>query len=81
MPTDFAIRPLESIQDFIACEQIQRQVWGPGDVEVVPLNMLAAVTRNGGIALGAFAGSDLIGFVFGFLGTSGMDRTRPRRSN
>jgi predicted GNAT superfamily acetyltransferase len=71
MPTDFAIRPLESIQDFIACEQIQRQVWGPGDVEVVPLNMLAAVTRNGGIALGAFAGSDLIGFVFGFLGTSG----------
>ena len=70
MPTDFVIRPLESIQDFIVCEEIQRQVWGPGDAEVVPLNMLAAVARNGGIALGAFADSDLIGFVFGFLGTS-----------
>jgi predicted GNAT superfamily acetyltransferase len=70
MPTDFVIRPLESIHDFLACEEIQRQVWGPGDAEVVPLNMLAAVTRNGGIALGAFAGSGLIGFVFGFLGTS-----------
>jgi predicted GNAT superfamily acetyltransferase len=70
MPTDFVIRPLASIQDFIACEEIQRQIWGPSDAEVVPLNMLAAVTRNGGIALGAFVGNDLIGFAFGFLGTS-----------
>jgi predicted GNAT superfamily acetyltransferase len=70
MATDFVIRPLVSIRDFIACEEIQRQVWGPGDAEVVPYNMLAAVTRNGGIALGAFAGNDLIGFAFGFLGTS-----------
>ena len=70
MPTDFVIRPLASIQDFVACEEIQRQVWGPGDAEVVPFNMLAAVTRNGGIALGAFAGNALVGFAFGFLGTS-----------
>jgi predicted GNAT superfamily acetyltransferase len=69
MPKDFVIRPLESTEDFIACEGIQRQVWGPGDAEVVPWNMLVAVARNGGIALGAFAGDDLIGFVFGFLGT------------
>jgi predicted GNAT superfamily acetyltransferase len=68
MPRDFIIRPLESAQDFVTCEEIQRQVWGPGDAEVVPLNMLAAVARNGGIALGAFAGAKLVGFVFGFLG-------------
>jgi predicted GNAT superfamily acetyltransferase len=67
----FVIRPIESIADLQACEEIQRQVWGPGDTEVVPLNMLAAVQRNGGIALGAFAGDRLVGFVFGFLGTSG----------
>jgi predicted GNAT superfamily acetyltransferase len=65
------IRPLESIVDFTTCEEIQRQVWGPGDAEVVPLNMLAAATRNGSIALGAFVGEELIGFVFGFLATSG----------
>jgi predicted GNAT superfamily acetyltransferase len=67
---DFVIRPLETIADFRACEEIQRQTWGPGDAEVVPLNMLLAVARNGGIALGAFAGAEMIGFVFGFLGTS-----------
>jgi len=67
---EFTIRPLESIEDYRACEEIQRQVWGPGDVEVVPLNMLSAVRRNGGIALGAFVDEQLIGFVFGFLGTS-----------
>ncbi len=68
MPRDFTIRPLQTVADFTACEEIQRQVWGPGDAEVVPLNMLLAVARNGGIALGAFSGNDLIGFAFGFLG-------------
>ncbi len=67
---EFTIRPLESIEDYRACEEIQRQVWGPGDAEVVPLNMLSAVKRNGGIALGAFVDERLVGFVFGFLGTS-----------
>ena len=65
------IRPLDSVADFRACEDIQRQVWGPGDAEVVPLNMLLAATRNGGIALGAFAQDKLVGFAFGFLATSG----------
>ena len=65
------IRSLESVADFRACEEIQRLVWGPGDAEVVPLNMLLAAARNGGVVLGAFAEGDLIGFVFGFLATSG----------
>jgi predicted GNAT superfamily acetyltransferase len=68
---DYVIRPLESSDDFSVCEEIQRRTWGPGDAEVVPLNMLLAVARNGGVALGAFAGDEMIGFVFGFLGTSG----------
>jgi predicted GNAT superfamily acetyltransferase len=71
MPSrDFVIRPLTTVADFTACEEIQRQVWGPGDTEVVPLNMLLAAARNGGIALGAFVGDEMIGFVFGILGTS-----------
>lgn len=71
MPSrEFVIRPLVSTADFMACEGIQRRVWGPGDAEVVPLNMLLAAARNGGVALGAFAGDELVGFVFGILGTS-----------
>jgi predicted GNAT superfamily acetyltransferase len=66
---DYTVRPLVSVRDFEACEDIQRQVWGPGDAEVVPLNMLVAIARNGGVALGAFDGEQLVGFVLGFLAT------------
>jgi predicted GNAT superfamily acetyltransferase len=34
------------------------------------INLTVAIARNGGIALGAFAGDEMIGFVFGILGTS-----------
>jgi predicted GNAT superfamily acetyltransferase len=68
----FSIRPLVSIQDFAACEEIQRQVWGPGDAEVVPMHMLVALARNGGIVLGAFDRDRMIGFVFGILATAGQ---------
>src|SRR5512139_1808320 len=70
---DFVIRPLESISDLMACRKIVRRVWESGDVDGVPLDMfiylIVAMARNGGIALGAFASDELIGFVFGFLGT------------
>ena len=71
---DFVIRPLESISDLMACEKVVRRVWRPGDADGVPLdmfiNLTVAIARNGGIALGAFAGDEMIGFVFGILGTS-----------
>ena len=70
---DFVIRPLESVSDLMACRKIVRRVWESGDVDGVPLDMfiylIVAMARNGGIALGAFASDELIGFVFGFLGT------------
>jgi len=66
-PGEYVIRPIEAAAHLAECEDIQRLVWGPGDAEVVPLNMLAAIARNGGIALGAFAGRQMIGFAFGFL--------------
>ncbi len=70
---DFVIRPLESISDLMACRKIVRRVWESGDAEGVPLDMfiylIVAIARNGGIALGAFDSDELIGFVFGFLGT------------
>ncbi len=68
--TEFTIRPLTTCADFLACEELQRRAWGMDDLEVVPLHLLITVAHNGGIALGAFDGERLIGFVFGFLGLS-----------
>jgi predicted GNAT superfamily acetyltransferase len=62
-----SIRPLQSIEEFRACEALQFRVWAMSDdLEVVPLHLLLTVQRNGGLLLGAFDGGDLVGFLFGF---------------
>lgn len=63
------VRPLRSMQDFDACVELQRDVWGFGQGEVVPSNLLHVVEYVGGIAAGAFdADGSLLGFVFGVSG-------------
>jgi len=63
-----AIRDLESIAELQAVEQLQRDVWGFADLDVVPSSHLRAAQKVGGILIGAFDGERLIGFVYGFLG-------------
>jgi predicted GNAT superfamily acetyltransferase len=72
------IRPLETLADMRAVEDVQRVVWGDNDSEIVPLHMLTTVAHNGGVLLGAWdaEAERLVGFVFGFLGT---DQEDPRR--
>jgi predicted GNAT superfamily acetyltransferase len=63
------IRPVESIAEYHACEEIQQIAWVmPHGIEIVPLHLLIAVQKQGGLLLGAFDGGNLVGFVFGFLG-------------
>jgi predicted GNAT superfamily acetyltransferase len=63
------VRPLRSMQDFDACVELQRDVWGFGQGDVVPSNLLHVVEYVGGIAAGAFDESGaLLGFVFGVSG-------------
>ncbi|MCX7681007.1 MAG: hypothetical protein N2508_03400 [Anaerolineae bacterium] len=68
------IRPVQSIPEYRAIEQLQREIWGLDDVEIVPDHVLLTAQKNGGLVLGAFevqpeTGEErLIGFVFGFLG-------------
>ena len=72
---DYTIRMLESPDDLSAVEDLQRLVWPGGDTEVVPVHMLVAAVRGGGLVMGAYTSSDgvatvplLVGFVFGFPG-------------
>ena len=72
------IRPLHTLEELHACEELQKRVWGFSDVGVVPHHLLLTAQKSGGILLGAFDdggdgdgdgdGGELIGFVFGFLG-------------
>lgn len=71
------IRPLDTIADIRAGVDLQRQVWGNNELDIVPLHMLTTVAHNGGVLLGAWDGDRLVGFVYGFLGT---DQENPHRT-
>jgi predicted GNAT superfamily acetyltransferase len=64
------IAPFRSLTDYKTCEDIQREVWHSQDIDVVPVPMLLAANRTGGIILGAYNSlGDLVGFVFSILGS------------
>jgi len=63
---DVRVEPLSSCDQFRAVEGLQVAVWGMPDREVVPAHQLLAAVRTGGLVLGAFAGTVLVGFSYGF---------------
>lgn len=62
------IRSLTTIEELRIVEQMQKDVWGVPDIDVVPLYHLAAAQASGGILLGAFDGDEMVAFVYGFVG-------------
>jgi len=57
-------RDLHALDEFAAVVDLEREIWGPGYVEVVPTPILAVTTHRGGILIGAFNGDRMIGFVY-----------------
>ena len=63
------IRPLASLDDCNDCVELQREVWGFEQPDIVPASLLHIVDYVGGIAAGAFdPNGTLLGFVFGITG-------------
>ena len=65
------LRPVETLQDCLACVSLQREIWGQDFIDVVPATILMVTQRVGGVAVGAFDTTrGLIGFVFGISGVT-----------
>lgn len=62
------VRPLRTHEEFARCVEMQNDVWGDEFSERVPAALLKVTQRLGGVAVGAFDGDDLLGFVFGMTG-------------
>jgi predicted GNAT superfamily acetyltransferase len=62
------IKLIESPEEMTAIEALQREVWPGSETDVVPAHVMITATHNGGLALGAYLGEKLVGFVFGFPG-------------
>ena len=64
--SEVEIREIAGQKELRAVEELQKEVWGIPDLDVVPLSQLAAAQASGGVLLGAFDGEDLVGFAYGF---------------
>jgi predicted GNAT superfamily acetyltransferase len=67
-----AIGPFRNLADYKTCEDVQREVWHAQDIDIVPVPLMLAADRMGGILLGAYNSlGDLVGFVFSIFGSLG----------
>ena len=60
---EIEIRECATIDEFEACVRLQREVFGGPDIDISPRKYLIMSRRAGGWTLGAFKGTELVGFV------------------
>jgi predicted GNAT superfamily acetyltransferase len=58
------IRLLKSYEDFLACERIQKAVWG---TLAASTELLSVTQKYGGVVLGAVVEGKIVGFLYAFL--------------
>src|SRR5215217_3958271 len=64
--SNIRIREIDELAEMRAVEELQKEVWGIRDLDVVPLTQLVAAKEAGGVLIGAFDDGTLVGFVYGF---------------
>jgi predicted GNAT superfamily acetyltransferase len=62
------IRKLTTQPEFSAVVQLQREIWGYADVELLPLRLFIVAEKIGGQVLGAFDGSRMVAFCLAIPG-------------
>ena len=62
------IRPCHGIEEFEACVRVERKVWKSSDIDVVPIPLFVVASETGGQVLGAFHGTNLVGFTLAIAG-------------
>jgi predicted GNAT superfamily acetyltransferase len=65
---EFIYRDLTTLEEFANVVELEREIWGPGYDEVVPVPILAVSVHRGGILIGAFDGDRMVGFVYSLPG-------------
>lgn len=71
------IRPITTAEKAEEVVQLEVATWEMDPVSAVPSHLLLAVAKNGGLLLGAYEDERLIGFTFGWLGTTEAAEARP----
>lgn len=62
------IRHCHEVAEFQACVDLQREVWGFSDADLIPVRMFVVASKIGGQVIGAFSESTLAGFALSIPG-------------
>src|SRR5256885_4196601 len=68
MTAAIVVRSCDAIEEFHACVQLQREIWGEDELEVEPATLFVVAAHTGGQGLGAFEGGKLIGYTLALSG-------------
>jgi predicted GNAT superfamily acetyltransferase len=63
------LRSCSTLEEFTACLDLQREVWGFSDLELVPLRVFSLAAKIGGQVIGAWDGDTIVGFALSVPGT------------
>ena len=70
-PEPIVVRRCQADSELAACVDLQQEVWGFSDAELIPLRLFMVAQRIGGQVLGAFEGNELVGFALAIPGVRG----------
>lgn len=68
-PDSVSIRLCHSFDELNACVDLQRDVWGFSDLDLVPLRLFVVAEKIGGQVIGAFEGKEMVGFALSIPGS------------
>jgi predicted GNAT superfamily acetyltransferase len=63
------LRSCDTLEEWNACVELQREVWGFSDLDLVPLRVFSVASKIGGQVIGAWDGDTMVGFAFSLPGT------------
>lgn len=66
-PPDIRIAMCETVAEYHAGEDLQMAVWGGGEREIVPYDLLRAIALAGGTVLGAWHGERIVGMALSLV--------------
>ncbi|HUI73891.1 MAG TPA: GNAT family N-acetyltransferase [Candidatus Acidoferrum sp.] len=66
--TSLTVRKCDSLEEFQACVDLQREIWGEADLDVEPSTTFIIAVETGGQVLGAFDNRRLVGYTLALVG-------------
>jgi predicted GNAT superfamily acetyltransferase len=66
--TRITLRHLEALPELREAVQLQKEIWGFSDIELLPLRLFVVARKVGGQVIGAFDGERMIGFLISIPG-------------